>query len=63
MESSRDPVVRPTATPETWRRVKTIAGAALDRPGTDRDRYIDDVCAGDDALRLEVLSPSSPNRV
>jgi non-specific serine/threonine protein kinase/serine/threonine-protein kinase len=56
MESSRDPAVRPTATPETWRRVKTIAGAALDRPGTDRDRYIDDVCAGDDALRLEVLS-------
>ena len=43
-------------TPETFRRVKAIVSAALDRDGSDRRRYMDDACGGDEALRREAES-------
>ena len=43
-------------TPELWRRVKTIAGGALDRPNDTRDEYVSASCDGDQWLENEVLS-------
>jgi hypothetical protein len=43
-------------TPALFRRVKAIVSAALDRDETERTRYVDEACAGDEALRLEVES-------
>jgi non-specific serine/threonine protein kinase/serine/threonine-protein kinase len=39
-----------------FRRVKAIVSAALDCAESDRDRHLDQACAGDEALRLEVES-------
>ncbi len=55
MDSPLDPPPRPTPA-ERWQRVKAVTGAALDLPRSDRDRYIADACAGDDALQSEVRS-------
>ena len=43
-------------TAELWRRVKTIAGEALDRPDDTRDDYITASCNGDERLKTEVIS-------
>jgi eukaryotic-like serine/threonine-protein kinase len=43
-------------TPETFRRVKAIVTAALDRDESERTGYVDEACAGDETLRLEVES-------
>jgi non-specific serine/threonine protein kinase/serine/threonine-protein kinase len=43
-------------TPALFRRVKAIVSGALDRDEPERTRYVDDACAGDEALRLEVES-------
>jgi len=44
-------------TPDRWNRVKDVLDEALDRPaGKERDAFLDEACAGDDALRVEVES-------
>lgn len=41
---------------ERWRRINTLFHAALERHAGDREAFIDEACAGDAALRTEVLS-------
>ena len=41
---------------ERWRRVNELFHAALERGPGDREAFIDEACAGDAALRTEVLS-------
>src|SRR5262245_33285850 len=41
-------------TPERWRQVTEVFHAALTRTESTRARYLDQVCAGDPALRAEV---------
>ena len=41
---------------ERWRRINTLFHAALERGPGDRDAFLDEACAGDAALRTEVLS-------
>ena len=43
-------------TPERWRRVEALYHAALARDARDRALFLEDVCAGDDALRRDVES-------
>ncbi len=43
-------------TPERWRRVEELYRAALERDTRDRALFLEDACAGDDALRREVES-------
>ena len=43
-------------TPERWLQVKGVFDKALDRAQDDRAAFLDDVCAGDDALRRDVES-------
>ena len=43
-------------TPEFWKRVTETTGAALERPEAERQAWIAESCAGDDALRREVES-------
>src|SRR5258705_5085416 len=42
--------------PERWQRVKRVASDAWARPTAERAGHILEQCAGDDALRAEVLS-------
>ncbi len=42
--------------PERWRRVEELYHAALPRDARDRALFLDDTCAGDDALRRDVES-------
>ena len=42
--------------PERWRRINELFHAALERDPGDREAFIDEACAGDPALRTEVLS-------
>lgn len=44
------------AEPLNWSRVEELFLAAADLPGAERQRFLDDVCAGDEALRNEVES-------
>ena len=41
---------------DRWSRVQDIFEAALDRPSAERDAFLGDACAGDEALRREVES-------
>ena len=41
---------------ERWRRINTLFHAALERGPGDREAFLDEACAGDPALRAEVLS-------
>jgi serine/threonine protein kinase/Tol biopolymer transport system component len=41
---------------ERWERVKILVDEALARVGTERERFLDETCAGDDALRADVES-------
>ena len=41
---------------ERWQRINTLFHAALERDPGDREAFIDEACAGDAALRTEVLS-------
>ena len=41
---------------ERWRRINTLFHAALERDPDGREAFIDEACAGDAALRTEVLS-------
>lgn len=43
-------------TSENWREVKKVFADALERPPGERRSYVDQACAGDDALRREVES-------
>ena len=43
-------------TPERWSRVKEIFGAALEQEAAQRSSYIERACAGDEQLRVEVIS-------
>lgn len=43
-------------TPERWQRIKEVFNSAIERAGTERDRYLAEVCAGDESLRSEVES-------
>ncbi len=42
--------------PERWRRIERIYHAALERDASERDAFLEEACAGDEALRHEVLS-------
>src|SRR5690348_3900327 len=43
-------------TPERWHKVKDILQACLDTPAAQRERFLDEACAGDGAVRAEVES-------
>jgi TolB-like protein/Tfp pilus assembly protein PilF len=43
-------------TPERWKQVKGVVGAALDRPAEEREALVESACAGDAELRTEVES-------
>ena len=43
-------------TPERWKQIDELAQAALERAGDRRANFLDEACAGDDALRHEVES-------
>jgi hypothetical protein len=43
-------------TPERWRQVEGVFQAALERPQDQRAGFLDETCAGDEALRKEVES-------
>src|SRR5436189_1144173 len=43
-------------TPERWAMVERLYHAALQRDASERDRFVAEACAGDDALRREVVS-------
>jgi serine/threonine protein kinase len=42
--------------PERWRQVEEIYHSALERDESQRSRYVEAACAGDEALRREVES-------
>jgi len=42
--------------PERWKRVEDLLQAALERPAGERDAFLRRVCAGDEAIELEVRS-------
>jgi serine/threonine protein kinase/tetratricopeptide (TPR) repeat protein len=41
---------------ERWKQVEELAGAALDRPPGEREAFLREACAGDEALEREVRS-------
>jgi len=41
-------------TPERWARIKTIFGAALEKPEDERATWLESACGGDGTLRAEV---------
>src|SRR4030095_6644126 len=41
---------------ERWATVKQIHQAAVDRPMSERTAFLDEICAGDEALRSEIQS-------
>jgi serine/threonine protein kinase len=43
-------------TPERWNQVKEIFAAALERDPAERGTYVEQACASDDTLRVEVIS-------
>jgi eukaryotic-like serine/threonine-protein kinase len=43
-------------TPERWKQIDELAQAALERGGDQREAFLDQGCAGDEALRHEVES-------
>jgi hypothetical protein len=43
-------------TPERWRRVEDLCHAAFERDTRERARFLEDACAGDDALLRDVES-------
>ena len=51
---SRDVTVNEMMTPERWRRVETVFQAALDIAPENRERFVAETCAGDEALFREV---------
>src|SRR5215203_1457744 len=46
----------PPMTPERWRRIEDVLGAALATDRMRRDAVVADACGGDDTLRREVES-------
>jgi non-specific serine/threonine protein kinase/serine/threonine-protein kinase len=48
--------VTQTTTPEAWRRIKTIASAALDLDAAARPAYVVQACGGDQQLAAEIQS-------
>ena len=46
----------PALSPERWKRVKETTAGALERPQAERQSWLADACAGDEALRREVDS-------
>lgn len=47
---------------ERWQRVNALFHAALERAPAERDAFLDEVCAGDPALRAEVTSLVASHR-
>lgn len=43
-------------TPERWRQLERLLHEAVGRPGSELDAFLHDACAGDDALRQDLLS-------
>src|SRR4030095_15148698 len=41
---------------ERWATVKQIHQAAVDRPMSERTAFLDEICAGDEALRSDIQS-------
>src|SRR6185369_17255798 len=48
--------------PDRWQKVKEIFHAAMDHAPAERDLFVSDACAGDEALRKEVESLMSSDR-
>ena len=44
------------ATPDNWEQVKKLFDAAIAQPTGERAAFLDDACAGNEALRREVES-------
>jgi eukaryotic-like serine/threonine-protein kinase len=42
--------------PEAWARIENVLAQALDLPRDQRSKFLDEACAGDSALRMEVES-------
>lgn len=42
-------------TPERWQRIEELYHLALERPAEERANWLVEACAGDDALRREVV--------
>ena len=43
-------------TPERWNRIKEIFASALERDPSERGTYVEQACADDNTLRVEVIS-------
>ena len=43
-------------TPERWKQIDELARSALERGADQRASFLDEACAGDEALRHEVES-------
>jgi len=43
-------------TPERWKQIDDLAQSALERENDERAAFLDEACAGDDALRGDVES-------
>ena len=43
-------------TPERWRQIESLFVQAVDRPPSERDLFLDELCQGDDELRRELES-------
>ena len=41
-------------TPERWQQIKEVLATALEAPLTERARYLEQSCKGDDSLQMEV---------
>jgi eukaryotic-like serine/threonine-protein kinase len=48
-------------TPERWRRIDDVYHAALAREAEERDAFVAEACAGDEAMRREVVSLLAQN--
>jgi len=48
-------------TPERWRRIDDVYHAALAREAEERDALVAEACAGDEAMRREVVSLLAQN--
>lgn len=42
--------------PERWQRIETLYNSALSLSAAEREGWLDQVCAGDESIRLDVLS-------
>ena len=46
-------------TPERWQQIKSLLEASLDRDPFERDAFLNEACAGDPDLRMQVEGSGS----